>query len=370
MSASRRRQRGRSVLLWGLGAFVALQLTASVLLDYVWPQLRFPPFFAQAERAGAFPVAPSIVCLGSSRCGCLLDEDEISDVVRRLTGDVQAQFFNAAVPAGDLYVNEKLLYELLQRGMRPRYVLIELCPESVHQQNAWLTLHVGRQLRWDELPAYLLEVQRTGNALRLAGTRFLPLFALREQIRDHVASAAQGWYGTFVGAEGAKAPRPVAVLPTGPMPDWTKLSADALRDTKAEPSADTKINLQAVAQELKAYRPGGNSALALERMVRRCREHGIEPILFGVPLSSAHRGYYTEAVERPYQEFLRAFAQRHGCRYVEYRDALPDQFFLDHHHASKAGRLLFSRRLGVEMLGPLWGGRDVPAAVVSRTREQ
>ena len=39
---------------------------------------------------------------------------------------------------------------------------------------------------------------------------------------------------------------------------------------------------------------------------------------------------------------------------VDYRDALPDRFFIDHHHAAPEGSILFSRKLAVEVLAPAW----------------
>jgi hypothetical protein len=349
-----RRQRGRRVLAWGLTSFLLLQLTASVLLDYAWPQVRFPFFWEQTTRPDAFAVPPTIVSFGSSRSGCLLDEDEITLVVRQLTRDPAVQFFSAATPAGDPIVADRMLDQLLARGLKPRCAVIEFCPESVNHRNNWLTLHVGRQLRWDEVPSYLGEVTITGNLLRLVGTRFLPLYAFRDQIRQHVAGRSSDWYEAFLHGPGAASRQVLTGDLTGPAADWGQLIRDSLRNTKPDPNRTTTQGLNDVRRELRQYRPGGNSAAALERMLRRCRAQGIEPLLVAVPLPSGHRGCYEPAIEADFQAYVRDLTSAYQCRFLDYRAALPDHFFIDHHHASPEGKQVFSRQLGLEVLAPFW----------------
>lgn len=348
------RARGRRALAWGAATFLALQLTAGVLLDYRWPEVRFPFFYETAARPDLFAVPPSIVCLGSSRFGCLLDEMEVTRVVRQLTGDPAVQAFNASVGAGDLVVSEKMLERLLARGLQPRYALVELSPESVNHLNRWLTLHVGRQLRWDEVPGYFVEVTRTGNLMRLAGTRLLPLHVYRNQIRGYFVGHTRDWYEELIRGQAAHRPRQGDEgLPTTPT-DWAKLVADGLGAGTAVAGADTTRDLAGLRRELDAYRPGGNSAAALERLLRRCRAHGVEPILLAVPLASAHRGEYDGAVEARFQEYMLRVTRTYGCRFLDYRATLPDHFFLDHHHATPQAKLVFSRKVGLEVLAPAW----------------
>ncbi len=46
--------------------------------------------------------------------------------------------------------------------------------------------------------------------------------------------------------------------------------------------------------------------------------------------------------------------RKHGCRSFDYRDALPDAVYLDHHHVGIEGSEAFSRRFAAEVLVPLW----------------
>ena len=93
-----------------------------------------------------------------------------------------------------------------------------------------------------------------------------------------------------------------------------------------------------------------------KRFLRRCRANGIEPILLSVPLSSAHRAQYTPEIESAFQGHVAAIAQKYSCRYCDYRTAVPDRLFIDHHHAGPEGAAMFSRQFAREVLAPAWRG--------------
>lgn len=372
MSPAKRRRgaHGRRTLLWAAGMFVAVQLIAGVLLDYAWPQVRFPELYAQLRRPDRFATRPSCICLGSSRFGCLLDENEMTYVVRELTGDPQVQFFNGSIPAGDPIVAERLLRELFRRGERPRYVLLEITPEAVNRRMAWMALHVGRQIRWGDLPRLAPDVVRSGQALRFVGTRVIPLYVYRDQIRRALAERSLAWY------EGRGDLPPIVRVPaktnrarpvTGAESRWRQAIAEGLANEPIDPNLSTTIGIDLLRRDLRDYEASGTSARAFEAMVRLCRAHGAEPVLLAVPLTSAHRACYTPEIEASFQTYLRGLCATYGCRFVDERASLPDHFFIDHHHGSKAGKRVFSRRLSVEVLAPLCGSTEDGALAASRS---
>jgi hypothetical protein len=352
---SANRPRGRAVLLWSAGLFAGLQLTAGVLLDYRWPQVRFPRFFEQVGRFETLAKTPSILLLGSSRTGCVFNEAEATRAVRELTGDPEAECFNAAIPAGDLIVCERLLGRLLDRGARPRCVVIEVCPEGLNHHPGWLSMYVGWILCWNDVPGYLKDLAATGNLVRFAGTRFVPLYVYRDQIRRQLAAEiCRLSQDPPAGPEATPAPAPAGLSPGEAIAKWRKLIADDARDAPTDPNYRTAVGLDDVLRTVRDYRPGGNATAALERMLVMCRSHGIEPILLSVPLSSGHRRCYTPDVEAPFRAYLADVTRRYGCRYYDFREALPDALFRDHHHARPAGGLLFTRRFGLDVLAPAW----------------
>jgi hypothetical protein len=372
--------------LWAAAIFVTAQLAASGLLDYWWPQVRFPTLHQQLARFDATDGAVNIVFLGSSRTGCLMAEAELNRVTREITGDPQVNCFNAYVPAGDPILCERMLRRLFERPSRPRFVVIEVCPEGLNQRTAWLAMYVGWALCWNDVPAYIKDLAVTGSLVRFCGTRFIPLYVYRDQIRRQLAACTAKWcLGSEYGLSPVMLSLPQGMPPPASQPNphgniaqgpgvkgpgsesgryevrgaaewWKAAIASSLRETRIDPNRTTTLGLEGVRRELKGYRTGGNAAGALEQMLRQCRAHGVEPILMSVPLSSGHRQCYDPEVEAAFQACMAEMTRKYACRYVDYRDALPDHFFVDHHHAAPEGACLFSRQIAVELLAPAWTG--------------
>jgi hypothetical protein len=109
-----------------------------------------------------------------------------------------------------------------------------------------------------------------------------------------------------------------------------------------------------VAGWLRDYEVAGVTVRALGRVLRRCREEGIAVLLVAPPLSRPHRTLYTPAVEAAFRACIDKLTRRYGCRFVDYRDRLPEHGFADHHHVNGAGGEYFSRVLAREVLIPAW----------------
>ncbi len=100
--------------------------------------------------------------------------------------------YNGGVAAGDVIICERVLCDLLSRGARPRFLVLEVCPEGVNHRNGWLSVYTAWFLRWDDGPAYLKDLIVTHNVSRYAGTRLLPLYVYRNQIRQQLRTRARG----------------------------------------------------------------------------------------------------------------------------------------------------------------------------------
>jgi hypothetical protein len=351
---AQRSRRGRAILAWGIGVFVGVQLMASVVVDYRWFRWRYPMYQEQNSRYEAITPPPNIIFLGSSRTGCIVNDTEVTKVLRDLTGDSSVRSFNSALGWGDPIVCERVLHHLIERGARPRFVVVECCPEGVNQRTSWLTGYVTWLLRWDDLPEFGRELLVSGNMVRFAGGHFLPLYVYRDPIRRKLRADAKAWY------EGGDMTTPVATTepaPTAPgSPEkWQRAIADTLRQAQAAPPAPTAVP-EIYRRGFNGYRPGGNSAVRLERLIGECRAHGIEPIILSVPLSQPHREQYTPEIEAAFQAYIGEVTRKYSCHYVDFRDRLPDKCFSDHHHGTSAGSLAFSRMFAMEVLAPLWTG--------------
>jgi hypothetical protein len=355
------KRRARAVLLWAAGLFAAVQLTASLLLDYAWPLLRFPSARRTMAALAAEPGPPEIVALGSSRFGAGIAPHEIGALLgRQLDAGRPVGVFNAAAPAGDSIAAEFLLRRLLRAGVRPKLVLLEISPETLNYYNEWLGLHVRRQLCWHDLPGYFVEVCWSKQMARWLGERASPLYYHREELWRRAAEAAER-FAAGPAAGGAAPPRPGL---TGGPPAWgelLRLPGQALTPQLAQASVEgASIG---PSRWLRHYRIGGANAEALERLLGRCKRRGIEVVLIGAPVTRPHRETYTPAILGEYQAYLDRVAQQYGAAFHDYRDRLPDNLFLDCHHLSPEGGVYFSRLLTYELLAPRWQAqRDRPVA--------
>jgi hypothetical protein len=287
--------------------------------------------------------------------GSLLSGQDTTRWLRRLSGDRRVWVFNASVPGGDLLSSEAILREMLRRGLRPRHVLIEMCPPAIAQHNPWTDLFMRRQLRWNDLPAHAADLAREHQLLRLAQVRLLPLYGYRERICKEAIHVCAHWWQ---GGEAQLAGRPTEPgaapeaddAPVGAV-DWDKVIVKpAVDDDHREISQRALPYLQRI---LRAYHPGGTLAAALERIIALCQSNEIEPILVGVPVTSTFREAVTPAMEADYRTFLAQFCQSHHCAFVDYYAALPDSLFIDFHHGTPKGAEMFGYRLTVDVLAPV-----------------
>ena len=335
------------MLLWSGLAFVCAQLGFGLLLDSCWQRLRFPQAAAILAEARQLAVQPDLVCLGSSRLGVAFRPFELSEQLRRQSGRDDVVAFNACIEAGDTLTSEFMLNQLLAEGVRPRLVIVEVSPETLAERNAWMHLHVDRQLRWQDLPDVWLDVWRSRNGPRLLATRLLPLHAYRREIKATLVR-----YVPAVRLSSKKRGNSVDTEPT-PLPFVDTLRIAGRTDRSLPPWEKRQIWLQLVRNWLRDYRLGGSAGRALDRLVARCQQEGIEVVLLGAPVAASHRDLYTPAVEGQFQACMARLTALPGCTFVDWRAEFEDEFFVDNHHLFREGALEFTTRLA------RWFGSDM-----------
>ncbi len=284
--SSPRTPRGRAVLWTAFAVFAAVQLTASVLLDYRWPQLRFPAYHAQLARLDTV-ATPNVVFLGSSRSACAgrgdhqprrtrRDRRPHDPVLQRGRAGGRSDRLRARArrPARARHsATLRSVRDQPRRGQSSQRLAGAVCPSvpllarRAHPSEGPAADRHGPPLRRHALRAALHLPRDDSPATRADRRRLLsrPTAGQRAgadgQIRLHAGQRPQG------------------------ADDAGRLSPCEKRDA----AAITMLDIDDAARSLRDYRPGGNAAAALERLLCRCRDNGIEPILLSVPLSSAHR---------------------------------------------------------------------------------
>lgn len=346
-------RRARAKLIWAASLFVAAQLLAGLLLEHVWPWVRFPDAEKVLSAAAVRPERADLVFLGSSRFETGLDVCEIGTLLERQQQLPRAcGVLNAAVPACDPFLAEFLVDQLLEAGVQPRCLVLEMSPELLSRYHNWLGFHLIRLLRWEDLPARLPDVVRTGNVQHLLCWRLLPVLLHRQQILQHFGLAPElsGMPPRYnLGADTVDRPANLTI-------DMKKLLCLPACDP---PPGHQEAIRQALAHNtprrwLLNYRiDGGANAAALERLLGRCRQQGIRVLLVGVPVTETHRQTWTPPILAAYHDYLSRVCAAYGCTFVSCHDWLPDGLFRDNHHVSEAGKRYFSRLLALRVLAPL-----------------
>jgi hypothetical protein len=344
--------------------FVLAQLAAGLLLDWRGLAVRFPSadrVLAAAPRDGR---GPDVVFLGSSRFEGLL-ADEATALLRLENPEAgPVRVCNLAVPGGDPIAEDYVLERLLRQGSRPRLALVEVSPDTLNHYNLWFNLHPHRQLTWRDTPTYFLDVCRVGEFKKLAQSRLIPLYAHRRGLRrEAVRAITRPSLSPELPPAAYFGGSPPAPGPDGHLP-WDELLRVTCPPLRPAQLAVRRAAGATAWQRFTDYHPGGTTAAALERLLQRCRKNGIDVILIGAANDSSFRQHYTPDIDAAYFAHVEKLTQTYGCRFLDYRDAVPDQFFGDVCHLNGEGSHYLTRKLTREVLSP-WL-RQNQAAVAAR----
>ncbi len=345
------RRRGLAILLWAGGLFAAAQLVVGLLLDHCWPDVRFPQAGRVFARLEALGRTPEIVFMGSSRFEGAVCPYVLDPLLRAYTRQAPRSF-NAAVGAGDALVAERMLDRMLRAGRVPALLVLEVSPEHLNRRTPLLGQQVLRQMTWADLPGYLPDACLYAPPMRLVSSRLMPLYVHRYQICKQALAP-------LVGVSSGARTEPPPPAAEGPLP------VPNLRDLPpAEPGfaappgvAPVPSAVAYMSDWLRDYRLSSVTTAALDRLLQRCRAEGIDVLLVGVPVMKAHRELYTPEIDAIYLDYVRSLVARYGCRFVDFRDRLPDHAYGDALHYNQAGDEYFCRILAREVLIPLWRER-------------
>ncbi len=340
------RRKAPRALVWGTAIFVGTQLALGVASE-LYPRIRDPLYGDKKVKLARRlpddgPRPTTIVMLGSSRTGLAFHGKRVEE---RFAADLgrPAVAFNMGVPASGPVTHLVYLNRLIDDGITPDFVLVEVLPSMIADRaDAPLEKHwlFADRLRYGEQDTVI----RHGFDAPSVRDRWwrsvvLPVHTLRFQLLSRVAQSWLPWQARF---------------------DWSRGTDECGWGTSAVQQAtadDRALGLARASAEygpiLADLHPGGPAVGALRELVQRCQGLNIPVRLVLMPEGSAFRALYSPAVNERLKRFLADFTAELGIApTVDARTWLDDEMFWDSHHMLIRGAEAFSERLASEAIVP------------------
>lgn len=340
-----RRRTARGAVLWGLAAFLGVQLGVGVAAEFSL-RLRDPLYgdkFAKLERRRATvgSDATTVVMLGSSRTG-LAFHGQRAEAILKADLDRPVVAFNYGVPASGPVTHLIYLKRLLESGVKPDFLLLEILPSMIADghggpvERHWF---YADRVRFSEVDT-LIDHGFDASTVRDRHLRsvLIPGYTLRFQLLTRVIPSWLPWQVRFDWSRGADA--------CGWGTTQTQvISPEAREDGIWRARAE-------YAPILATYRPGGPAVGALRELLTLCREREIPVRLVLMPEGPEFRSWFPpERVER-LKSFLAEVAAEYDAPVIDGRDWLPEEAFYDSHHMLAAGAEAFTDRVIRETVTP------------------
>jgi hypothetical protein len=341
-----RRRSGRQVtarrsVLWFGAVLAVIHLGVAAALDHTRPGIRDPEYGRRVDRLRARlaenPGRPSIVLIGSSRAAMGVRPDAWEAVRSRQGGPPAPLLFNMSLLGSGPVMELLLARRVYADGLRPDVVLFEYWPPYLYSEREWAEpdrIAAERLSPRDRAVVrdYFPEPEKVEARLRRHWCH--PIYANRYRL---LVQFAPRW------------------VPKGHRIDWTW---DNLDDWGWKPGFDFEPGFtperaamldrcRGVYKTLfDAYRIHPNADRALRAAVATARAYGARVGLVFLPESSEFRGWYTAEAERLARDHLRRITEDLGLPVLDTRNWMPDEYFVDGFHLSRAGAAEFTRRFG------------------------
>ncbi len=334
-------------MLWCLATLCLSPLPGSWLIDHLPFPIRDTESAASVLGWQNAAPRPGTVLLGSSRLGSFVRTRELNSITRELSPAAFTPVFNAAVSCGDPITLEFVSRRLLATAAPPpRLAVLEISPDLLARNNRYFKFVITRELKTIDLPKYIPDIMLSHTGIsRLLSSRLTPFYLHRTELL--------AWLDDIV--TGA----PTRALQKRTTPDALEgNSFQKLRNMENKDPMPLAKRMQRGANlfeaDLRNYELEGITSEAFEATVAGLNAQGCNVVLLLPPLSSFQRALFKPRIRESFQQFVQRLQQRYTCDFIDFSERLPDEFFVDNHHASNAGSLRFTELLAREVVAPNW----------------
>ena len=341
----------KSAIAWGIAAFVLLQIALFAAMSTKrWQILRDPDWGMRLSRLetrlAESPRRPLLLVLGSSRAGLGLRPDQMMSTWQPRSPLV----FNFCRRGFGPMVSLLYLRRILEEGIRPDWVVFELWPPFLNDNNIFgrddETLD-PRRLQWRDRQAVERDAKDGGQLMRMwMQLQLVPWYWHR--------SVLLGYFAPKWGP-----PVPYGDDYWADTDDWgwreTPETGHRHFQRFVEKGAEFKQVLQVFEVTPEAKRRIGD-------FLTICKENKIPVSVLYMPESSPLRSWYPAAIRQQIDDYLHGLRVHFGAPLIDARDWMPDEYFGDTHHLTSEGAVLFSRHLA-EVIGTPVRGEPLIARV-------
>jgi hypothetical protein len=345
---------GRSVLCWSIAGYLLLQAGIHVAVERqraatLGPRSVSPGTEPSRDVVDGRGRRTTLVMLGSSRTMNGLKPELLESCLAELaTGAIVV--LNHGMPGAGPGTELIMLRRLLQQGLRPDFVLVEVVPTQLAARPALDNQAQELAIDWlyfDELLA--VQEHRLPDAQRmLTQCVIAPAYAHRIKLMNAVSPRwlphdRKTWHQRW---------QSCAWHPWG----WN--------ETVPTPEAYRRGVEQAWAEHgeiLQHFQLGTHACAVLRQLLDTCQDQRIPFALVLMPEGSEFRSWYPPTVWERVLGFLEDLSREHDVPLVNAREWVADEHFADAHHLLRTGAEIFTERLGREFVSP-WLARELRSA--------
>lgn len=341
LARPRRMKNGaRTVLAWALGFYALAALALTLVMDRWCPNmvasLYRDKWTALNRLTTAAPERPLVVMLGSSRTDGNFQAGRLDGLPGPDGRPLAA--YNFGIPKAGPIHEYLHLRELLDRGIRPRLLLVEFLPPLCNDSHT----RTAFEENWTEpewiaarqfvrmAPYFVHPIDKGGAWL---ASRLAPWYVFRPYLP---LSPLAAW-----GMTGFSAPDPY------PRDRWGCRAPEPL--TPEERARRWQITRQYI-PSLKRFKLGSKPVRAMRDLLECCRREQIPVALVLAPESREFRSWYTPQGRAALNGFLAQARAEYGAAIIDASAWLDDDDdFMDGHHLNDRGATKFTTRLLAEV---------------------
>ncbi|HTO08816.1 MAG TPA: hypothetical protein VMR86_17340 [Myxococcota bacterium] len=321
-------RKSRRTLALAALLFLAAELAIGLALDRAPLHVRFREASDALARVRSAGPSPDVLLFGSSRFKALILPSVVEARLREKFGDRAPRVTTLSFNGGDLVGTDILLDHVLAQGARPKLALIELTPEWVRYPIPFLNGQLLRAFTWRDVYEWLPELM-LGTRRTLLCARLFPAYCYRNELLTWMV----GW------------PPPYLAAPASPSQPPARGHAD-----------DPKHGAGRWARRMHGYQTSPRALALLERVLVRCRAHGIECVVVVPPISSTHRQLLSGHIQQTFAASVARLEAQDPFPLADFSDRLPDDGFHDSTHGNRSGGERFSQIVADEVIAPRWKG--------------